>query len=204
MPGKYFDYGVKTDNSHYALYQPVFDCFLLTLSDSQQAQEIKTLVSGRYDLFLIDLCRAKNYFPTLIDNSCCENWTIQDRMLVDIGKNIQSKDAVIPADQLVPANPRYDPTQEKQWLQFLWHWAKLITEVNQRSAWDDQFIHTVMEKQFFISPFTEAKSLLCKVQRILYLSNDMDTSESAIHTVMDQTNLGKFYNEWKKNHLHQS
>lgn len=79
----------QTGYPHYGVFQPALDCFLLTLPDRDLAHEICRLASSRFPLFVCSLDRADNYHPTLIDNTCCENWSIGSGTAITAGEPAQ-------------------------------------------------------------------------------------------------------------------
>lgn len=87
---------------HYGLFQPVLDRFVLTLADYQQAWQICRLTSSKFPLYVCELSSAENYTPTLIDNTCCENWTMGSTSVITAGYPVQidrlEPSTVMPSD----------------------------------------------------------------------------------------------------------
>lgn len=122
----YFDFGyARPGRTQIGLWQPVTNCFLLCLDDIEIAREIKFICNSRYVLQPVFLETAHNWRPNLIDNHCCENWTI-DHKILNVGRIFSSGDASI-IQQLVPnKNIDSDCTKEKQWLQTVLHWTRFL------------------------------------------------------------------------------
>ena len=122
---EYFFYGYpkyKNENI-YALYQPVTDCFLLCTSNLHTANNVKILLSSKYSLYTVKLNSASNYQPNIIDNTCCENWTLsnRDEMLINrIGRGTPT----VEAQELCATSPKIsvDWSHEKKYAMLCCHW----------------------------------------------------------------------------------
>lgn len=63
----------------YALYLPVFDLFLVTYWDRSVLEKLRILLSSKCATCLIEVSSAQEYYHTIIDNTVCHNWTIENR-----------------------------------------------------------------------------------------------------------------------------
>jgi hypothetical protein len=184
-----FDAGCIQDLSypHFALYQPVNDCFMLTVDcDADRAREIKLLASARYSLFVVDLKTANNYDLNLIDNTCCHDWTLSNRS--DVGVGSADKPQIIAARSLLNI-PAMEPDlqYEKQYLQTVWHCIKYLESVENRT---NKFIHDwmdgVLDLDFHDPEHHETKNLIKKIKKTLYLGTDLEQMHLEIQQLQSQ------------------
>ena len=191
---EYFDFGACNEQGlHYALWEPVLDRFLLVLSDFNHCETIKFLASSRYKLFLIDLTTAENYTPTLIDNECCENWTLSNRGDISIIHPSQYVDAM-PAKKLLPntADPHWDLVQEKTWLQYVLIWLKFIDRLKQTHTWMhyDYFIDRIHAESDLPGQgqgwYDRMRHLENHILKTLYLGHDPETTQDQIVSLLKQ------------------
>ena len=181
----YFDWGIGPNNENqFGLWSPVLDRFLLIVYDKDFGITIKYLSSSRYNLYLFDLSSSANYTPNLIDNSCCQNWTIENK--IDIKLSKPQDHNIMPA-KLIPAfsNPNWDVDSEHQWLQFMLHYLKYIRVLQNKNPWYkySKFLNSINlagtelhEAETFYNSITSVENYILKS---LYLGNNIeDTSES--------------------------
>jgi hypothetical protein len=184
-----FDLGCIQDLSypHFALYQPVDDCFLLTVDcDAGQAREIQLLASARYSLFVVDLKTADNYALNLIDNSCCQNWTLGNRSDVAVGA--AGTPQIIAARSLLNI-PAMEPDlqDEKQYLQTVWHYIKYLESVQHRNSKSiHDWIDGVLDLDFQDLEYQETKNLIKKIKRVLYLGTDLEQMHVELQQLQSQ------------------
>jgi hypothetical protein len=133
-------YPQKQGYPHYGLYQPILDCFLLITDNKQQSIDLKTLLITKYSLFIIQLDQAKNYSFNIIDNDCCEAWSVELEKKFDFATVNYSKPLM--ANLLIPADKNnkfnLDIFKEKLWCQYVWHWIRFIEWVYE---FDDHWYH---------------------------------------------------------------
>jgi hypothetical protein len=176
-----FDYGYPTSpgNPHYALYQPVLKCFLLTVSTLEEAQEIKLLASSRYSLYIVDLSSAENYEHNLIDNSCCENWKLSNTSAIFVGHSDDFK-KIIKAEILESSDLNNgDVIQEKIYLQTILYYCKYCFQVEYyaRKKVHD-WIDGILDLDIIDRDYIELKRFIKQIKRILYLGI---TADQIIH-----------------------
>lgn len=189
---KYFDWGIATNlETQYGLWSPVLDRFLLVVCDKDFGTTIKYLSSSRYSLFLFDLSTSDNYTTSLIDNSCCQHWTIANKTDIKLSKP-QDYD-VIPA-QLVPSysDPNWDVDAEQQWLQFILHYLKYIKLLYINNPWYkySKFLNSINlagsnlhETESFYNTVTTVEKHILKC---LYLGNNIEETDKSIKEFLDQ------------------
>ena len=116
---------VRDGDPHYGLLQNTMGCFLGTTENLWAAHHTSNLLSSRYRTVVIDLTTAQNYYPGIIDNTVCENWTIAWWHPVNL--KISSHDQAEWIDELTPADAANSTDQmiqkEKKWAQFVLSWT---------------------------------------------------------------------------------
>jgi hypothetical protein len=187
-PSKNFHFGYPGDKiHHWALYEPASKRFLFT-SDVQsidKLQQIRLLCSSRYNLFLCDISTADNYAPNIIDNECCENWS----MIGIPGDTVALAAPLFEIDALIPSGSTEIPesaiNEQKLWIQFVNYWVDYVNHL-QINQW--RFINSFIEKMFDIKSgdvlgydFSETKTILAKkIELELYLGTDIESTENKI------------------------
>jgi hypothetical protein len=131
-----FDIGAPKNHGgcHIGLYQPVLNCFLLTVNNIQHAQDIALISAGRYPLFMVNLVTADNYCENLIDNACCENWVLPDQQIAPTALRNYAN-FVVDADRLLEHHCEHDVSREKQYLQLCWYYLKLHDQILQTNTY---------------------------------------------------------------------
>jgi hypothetical protein len=131
-----FDFGSPRNHGgcHVGLYQPRLNRFLLTVNNMQHAQEIALIAAGRYPLFLVNLVTAQNYCENLIDNTCCESWSLPNQQIMPT-KLKNYANYVVDADNLLENPSDLDLSEEKQYLQLCWYYLKLHDSIIQQNTY---------------------------------------------------------------------
>ena len=77
---KYFKWGYPDSDSLpvYAIYQPLLNCFLAIVDAEYAAWQLKYLLTSRYTTAVIRIDQATNYSKNIIDNSVCQQWTLEN------------------------------------------------------------------------------------------------------------------------------
>jgi hypothetical protein len=187
----YFDIGYPENfgDTHIGLYQPVIGCFLLTLCNYQDAQEIMIVASSRYNLLAVDLTSAENYCPNLIDNECCENWSLP---VEDSRHEIYYRDflKLHTTKTLIQSNTNIDSSDiclEKDYLQTVLHYLKYFNhelfEKNSGIAFPiKNFLKDVLD--IHDTKFDFFRSLKSEIMRELFFSHDIEVSKSRINNII--------------------
>ena len=180
-PEKQFEFGkpyFSKRQQHWAFYEPVLGRFLFTSSilDISILREIKMLCSSRYNLVLCDLQTADNYNIDLIDNLCCENWSMTN--LVDINNvmafYLYEVETLIP----VESDADFDVQEEKKWIQFVNYWVHWKSEYLQNNKCEH--ISSFVETIFDIKIDNQQNKLNQKIQLELYLGQDINSTQCNI------------------------
>jgi len=197
-PAVHFHYGCpSTKIKHWALYEPASQRFLFT-SDHQDLdilQEIRTLCSSRYNLFLFDISTAENYHPNIMDNTSCENWSIHkefdDRHFND---SMLMHRPIIETTKLIPSGSTEIAEsmiqEQKEWIQFVNYWVLWLRNGILNHYWDivDKFIEDTMGLKFedpldfdyYENTSTQARA----IRRALYLGRDIQSTQNKITKLM--------------------
>jgi len=183
-----FDIGYpdRFGSCHIGLYQPIENRFFLTLCDIQQARDIALIVSNRYPLFLVDLVAADNYCENLIDNQCCENWSLPSTQIVETTIN-KYANTIIKADRLIQYQTDCNFVNEKQYLQMCWYYLKTVDYISSK------YIYGWRIRKFMADVFdfqdqenTILLNLKKQIMAELFLSKDMDSTRIVIENMMAQ------------------
>lgn len=190
---KYFTYGYSPDlrNSVYGLYQPVLNCFLIVFPDYHLVgSHLAAILSSRYVLQPVQLDTAANYVHNIIDNEICERWTISNLDEV-LPNEIMTKVNVLLADQLISTTPDRSIEKEKQWAQFCLFWLRFIKLECQTGAaglWiDNQIGNLDIFDVFEPMLFPNYREFATKTMSLLYLGQDLATTEQAIFDLINKT-----------------
>jgi len=186
-----FDFGVpeRFGDCHIGLYQPMLNQFLLTVTNIQHAQDIALIASGRYPLFLVNLTTASNYCENLIDNACCENWTLTAEQIIPTEMSNYAN-FIVNAKQLVPGQQHHDSElhDEKHYLQVCWYYLKLLDSVatnNIRGRRIKDFMSDIFNIQQNESDLI-VQNLKKQIIAELYLCKDITVTKISIENILKQ------------------
>jgi hypothetical protein len=187
-----------------ALWEPVLDRFLLVLCDHPTViKNIQMIASSRYLLIECDLSSADNYSPNLIDNSCCEQWTLGNKKDIKTSKHtLHTKPITV--EHLISSHAEitWDVCTEKSWLQTVWYFLKFLQELkNLQHNWYyyNQFIKKInytnesqSQDYFDCVDLTETY-----IFENLYLRRDQDSVCKDIENFIQQINP-TIRNRWQQ------
>ena len=127
---KYFSSGLPEHPAlpHIGLYNPVFDCFLITVSDENLAWQLKRLLSSRYGVYPMHLQTAKNYLSVEINNYNCTLWTADNAKSINLLRELFDTPVHI-CNNLISSeskNISIDIHDEKNWALLCLHWLTKI------------------------------------------------------------------------------
>jgi hypothetical protein len=178
----YFTYGKSTDpapQSQYALYHPIFKCFLILTHTRDLAWQLKSLLSSRYLVGVVCISSAKNYSASMIDNTCCEKWTMSNSP-PDVRELLLVKSEST-VENLLPAIPQggFDIEKEKKWAQMCLYWLRVFDRVYDMFPYGkiDFLLNGILDlKELTYIPY----ELVIEIKKILYLETDFVTAEQSI------------------------
>ena len=174
---------------HIGLYQPLLNRFLLTCDDIEYARDIALIASNRYPLFLVNLVTADNYSENLIDNLCCEHWSLPSQQIAPT-KLWNYANFIVDAEHLVENPSELDLSEEKQYLQLCWHYLKQYDDIITRNtyAWE---IKKFMAEIFDFQSHPLARCNNIPIQNLkkqivaeLFLCNNIDSTRTSIENII--------------------
>jgi hypothetical protein len=185
---KYFDYGFPTHPAlpTYGLYQPVLDCFIVVHPSLWVLNRLRSLLTPRYNTFTVCLNTADNFYPGLIDNSVCENWTFENvnQLNINVPSKIFKNDENIHATKLVQKTSIEDIFKEKQWALFCIHWIRILDKDKNYSGNDykvlDNDLKDIVNCQELSYVPEENRELQIEILRLLYQNTEFDSTNEQI------------------------
>jgi hypothetical protein len=181
---KYFDWGYPGHPKlpQIGLYNPTFDCFILTVASESVARIVKAVISSRYTVYPVYLSTADNYTSNLIDNSNCENWSFSNTDQISLPSGFIDS-PIYHAYKLTDSARTYktigwDITIEKQWALLIMFWVKKIEEFK-------------LNKPCFIQADSDINRFL-ELDEVGYLGTLYQAQEKQI---LKTLYLGKNFNE---------
>lgn len=165
---------------YYGLWEPVLNRFLLCCYDAKLARLVKLLAAGRYTLYIYKINSAQNYQHNLIDNVCCDNWSVDAGSKPAIGDLPASMD-VHSLYQLVPAPSQTDwPVQsEKDFLQICLYYVGFLehfkSNIDQQAWYEiDRFMRSIYGDSFGTGYASLVETLESQIYRQLFSLKDND------------------------------
>jgi hypothetical protein len=184
-----FDVGAPKNpgGCHIGLYQPILNRFLLTVNHIRDAQDIALIAARRYPLFLVNLVTAANYSENLIDNLCCENWSLPSQQIaptrLDYYANLF---AVVDAEHLLENPSTLDLSEEKQYLQLCCHYLRQCNEIIRQNiyAWEiKKFMTEIFD--FESHPHDiPVQNLKKQIVAELFLCKDINSTTTTIENII--------------------
>ena len=187
-----FDYGVPASpgDCHIGLYQPMLNQFLLTVNNIQHARDIVLIASGRYPLFMVNLEAADNYHKNLIDNACCENWTLPGEQIAPTRMENYAN-FVVNAEHLLPVQGLHNSAlnEEKHYLQVCLHYVKLLDQVTDRNIFGwriKKFMLDIFDltDQEYNDMHAGVQTLKKQIIAELYLCKDINLVKVSIENII--------------------
>lgn len=128
---KYFSSGLPEHPAlpHIGLYNPVFDCFLITVGNEELAWDLKFLLSSRYSLYPMYLNTADNYQEIEIGNHNCQLWTATNARSINLLREFFDTPIGV-CNLLTPVveeNLNIDLEVEKEWALLCLFWLTKIS-----------------------------------------------------------------------------
>ena len=193
-PIKNFHHGSPSGKlKHWALYEPASKRFLFTSNDQDinKLHHIRVLCSSRYNLFICDISTADNYLPDLVDNECCENWSMSDIIndATVLAMPMLKITRLVPSGSTEVSNSVI--REQKNWIQFVNYWAEQISPIR-IPRW--QFIDSFIEKMLDTNSnsalgndrVAESNTLINRIELELYLGSDIETTENKIIQMINE------------------
>lgn len=177
---KFFDPGypksLPINTSIYALYHPVFDCFLMISDVYEVAQTLRWVLSSRYTTHLVSIASAHNFVYGEIDNSQCEQWTIVQKSCVDATNGLLNS-KIVTTERLCKSTPihNWDINKEKQWSFLCMFWIKRFHAARQYLTFSsidshlNSFLNLPLDYKYNSDIYYERD-----VMKLLYLETDFE------------------------------
>jgi len=186
---KPFDHGAPKNpgGCHIGLYQPILNRFLLTVNNIRDAQDIALIAASRYPLFLVNLVTADNYSENLIDNLCCQNWSLPSQQIAPTRLVYYANlFAVVDAEHLLENPSDVDLSKEKQYLQLCCYYLRQSNEIIRKNtyAWE---IKKFMTEIFNFEPHPHdipVQNLKKQIIAELFLCKDTNTTVASIENII--------------------
>jgi hypothetical protein len=170
LPG--FDTGYpNSEPKWWGLWSPKFDCFVLVHWDFDILKTAKVLTGSKIVTHLVEL-DADLYKKNIIDNSCCQNWTVENPSLIEIN-NIHWKK--ITKCNVIKSNAdsnESDIFQIQSWFIFILYCLKKIEKYTEL---DTGFI---MAEEMFDLP--KRKNIKKQLFQILFLNEDLKSAQKQV------------------------
>jgi hypothetical protein len=191
---KYFRRGLP-DNPKapvYALYQPMLDCFLAVFDNLELARQVQLIASSRYTTYVCLLNTADNFYPKVIDNEICENWSFTNK---DPTQFIQLDFLSQPphlVEELCNSNlPQQDLInldKEKQWLLMCRFWINFVNNTNFKISRDLEKILNTLPSGIE-SYHTLTDDFEREILTLLYLGIDFEKTDQQILNIVESVKL---------------
>jgi hypothetical protein len=176
---------------HIGLYQPTLNRFLFTVNDIRYAQDMALIAINRYPLFLVNLVTADNYCENLIDNFCCENWSLPSQQIAPTMLKDYAN-FVVDAEHLIESPSDQDLSEEKQYLQLCCHYVRYYSQVIQKRTYGLEIKKFMSEVFGFEShPHRNnipAQNLKKQIMTELFLCRDITATEASIENIIAKAN----------------
>ena len=179
---KYFVSGYS-DDSKYGLIEKLTERIVFVAGDLDIIRMVQIIVSSKYELHIADLSNAKNYNTTLIDNTCCDAWTLsgQEKGVFDNTANthilqdplyptVLENVTALPATELVIVDREFFMFVYLCEVQFNQDLEQL------KFAWKIK-VDLVAELANIPLPFDNGHT---GIRKILYLADDLASAEAEI------------------------
>jgi hypothetical protein len=182
-----FDHGAPKNpgGCHIGLYQPILNRFLLTINHIRDAQDIVLIAASRYPLFLVNLVTADNYSENLIDNLCCENWSLPNQQIAPT-KLAHYANFVVDAEHLLENPSVLDLSEEKRYLQLCCYYLRRSDEIIQKNTYALE-IKKFMTEIFNFEPHPHdipVQNLKKQIVAELFLCKDTNATVESIENII--------------------
>ena len=194
---KYFNFGYPKYPWFpiYGLYQPIFDCFIAVAPSLSSATKLQSILSSRYISHIICLNTAENFQPRLIDNSVCDQWTLENKTQIPITLGYSNTLTYI-SGNLIPAGKTidWDLHEEKRWIFLCLYWIIFFQSKEEHDISTFNMIDTGLKDLIELENLgygsqDKFHSEKLEIMKLLYLGRDFDLIEQQINTIVDQSNM---------------
>ncbi len=177
----------------YAIYQPTLNRFINIVASIDIAQQLRRVLSSRYQCYIVCLNTADNYQPNLIDNDVCEHWTLPDPIKLIHFDQMDASTTYF-ADNLVPATdtPNWDIEKEKAWCLMCQYWLIFLQRFKRQLDTADLVLRAVPHIKPDKSEYHQ--QITTQISDILYTTRDIDLADQKIRDLLAQDDTPSSYN----------
>jgi hypothetical protein len=155
----------------WALWSPKFDCLVLVHWDFNILKISKSLTSSKIVTHIVEL-DTDLYKKNIIDNSCCQNWTVENPALIEINNIHWQK---IPKCNVIKSKALVDESdifQTQSWFIFIRYCLKKLE--------NHEGIHTAFGLVEEIFDLPKSKNIKKQLFQILFLNEDLDLAQKQV------------------------
>jgi len=156
----------------WALWSPKFDCLVLVHWDFNILNTARILTISKIVTHIVEL-DTDLYKNNIIDNSCCQNWTVENPALIEINNLDRWK--TIPKCNVIESNDnsaKSDIFQTQSWFIFILYCLKKLE--------NHEGIHTAFGLVEEIFDLTKRKNIKKQLFQILLLNEDLDLAKKQV------------------------
>ena len=171
LPG--YDHGYPDpDPKWWALWSPKFDCFVLVHCDFSILTTARALTISKIFTVIVEL-DTDLYKKNIIDNSCCQNWTVVNPALIEINnidrwKKISKCNVIKSTDNSAES----DIFQIQSWFIFILYCLKKLKKYERVNKEFD-----IVEEIF---DSTQRKNIKEQLFQILFLNEDLESAQKQV------------------------
>ena len=160
------------DPKWWALWSPKFDCFVLVHWDFDIIKTARVLTSSKIVTHIVEL-DTDLYKKNIIDNSCCQNWTIENPALIEINnldrwKKISKCNVIKSNDN----SAKSDIFQAQSWFIFILYCLKK-PQSHKRSYTPLDIIEEIFD-------LTKKENIKKQLFQILFLNEDLESAQKQV------------------------
>jgi hypothetical protein len=193
---KYYSYTMYgTDTSPvYGLYEPVGGCFLIILKNEIIAQELKNILSSRYNLYICRLDTASNYTLSQINNANCNNWSLVNKNDITFIVPFNPEHILVKELCWTTETPKYNTFNETAWCLFCAYWIAILNNPSEHDrslkfyGATDSYLNSflnVSEVNGIHATVLDLQPVRKDILKLLYLGRDFKETELAIQKMVD-------------------
>lgn len=193
----YFFYGFPECKNNkctqYGLWEPVTDRLVLVGPSDESLKLTALLFSGKLSLFVVRIDTASNFTPTIVDNSCCTDWTIANKGDIRISRHIGDLIGmpITQVTQLIPSAVLSEPeliVDNREFLLAAHYWS--AAESN--STWPKRKLDGFSTAELYLSsavnlpmPVSQTYEDIKRVHDIIFTETDFTAAKRQIKEIIN-------------------
>jgi hypothetical protein len=183
-----FEYGYpEHGKSYYGLWSPALNCFIFVHGDIQRLTKLQWLLSSK---IVVNILEFDNTVleQNLIDNTCCENWTVVQDGQINIALSYKQGGTVTSCQHTLVKNQNpvfeQDITFLREWSFLLNHWCnKIESELNTKNPLERYVLSMINAEQ------TEKTKQMNQLYLQLWLGDSIQDTSNTLKTILDEKNF---------------